>query len=479
MKAALLTDFYQLTMAQALWDAGRAEVESVFYLFFRRAPFKGSYAVFSGLNQVIDFLKDFHFTDDDISYLKNLKSNRGKPIFKNEFLKYLKNLKISVDLNSVKEGCLVFPFEPLIRVQGPIIQCQLLETSLLNLINFSTLISTKASRVKLAAGKDEVIEFGLRRAQGSDGALTASRASFVGGLNSTSNVLAGKIFGIPVRGTHAHSWVMSFPNEKASFEAYAKSMPDNCIFLVDTYSTIEGVKRATKIGKKLEKMGHKLLGVRLDSGNLSYLSKEARKILDKEGFPEAIILASGDLDEYEIERLKKLKSPIDAWGVGTKLVTAYDQPALDGVYKLGAIKDKSGKWNYKMKLTDKDEKMTLPGIIQIRRFASSKGYIRDILFNETNPPLSKNISFVDLKNRKIGSIQNNEWEDLLIPIFRKGECIYKSPNLKEIQNLTIKSLRNFPSDILRFKRPIPYPVALDKNLHDLKTTLIKKLRRKS
>jgi nicotinate phosphoribosyltransferase len=377
----------------------------------------------------------------------------------------------------VREGTVVFPFEPLIRVEGPLVQCQILETPLLNLINFSTLISTKASRVKLVAGNDEVIEFGLRRAQGPDGGLTASRASVIGGIDSTSNVLAGKIFDIPVRGTHSHSWVMSFPNEINSFEAYSKSMPDGCIFLVDTYSTIEGVKRAVEIGKKLRKEGHEFLGVRLDSGDLLKLSKKARKILDSAGFKNALIVGSGDLDEYEIERLKKSKGPINIWGVGTKLVTAFDQPALDGVYKLGAIKYKNGKWDFKMKLTDKDTKMTLPGIIQIRRFFSKKGFSRDILFNETNPPKEKDIPFFDIATKRKGVIpQKSKWIDLLIPVFQTGKCIYSNPPLKEIQNFAKNSLKKLSPGILKFKKPKRFPVGLHKDLHDLKMSLIRKLK---
>ncbi len=475
--SVLLTDFYQLTMAQALWDSGKSEEESVFYLFFRRAPFKGSYAIFSGLYPVTKFIEGFQFLQEDIDYLESLKNNKGSRIFKKKFLIYLKNLKLSVNLSSVKEGSIVFPFEPLIRVQGPILQCQILETALLNLVNFSTLISTKASRVRLAARNDEVIEFGLRRAQGPDGGLTATRASIIGGLNSTSNVLAGKLFKIPVKGTHSHSWVMSFPREIDSFFAFSKSMPEGCIFLVDTYSTIEGVKNAIIVGKKLRENGHEMVGIRLDSGDLIKLSRKSRKLLDDAGFINALIVASGDLDEYEIERLKNLKCPIDIWGVGTRLVTSFDQPALDGVYKLGAIKDKSGKWDFKMKTTDQDSKITLPGVIQIRRFFDSKGAFRDILYNQVNPPATEHISFVDIKEGKKGVIPKGaKWEDLLIPIFQKGKIVYSSPNLFEIQCFATKSLAQFRKDILKLKNPKCYPLGLEKKLYDLRNSLIKKIK---
>lgn len=462
--SALLTDFYSLTMAQALWENKKAEEQSVFYLFFRKAPFNGSFALYSGLSKVMDFIKTYRFRREDLKFLGSLNNSSGKKIFKPAFLNYLANLKLSLDVFSIKEGSVVFPLEPMIRVHGPLIQCQLMETPLLNLINFSTLISTKAARIRLAAQEDEVIEFGLRRAPGPDGGLTASLAAVIGGVSATSNVLAGKKFKIPLRGTHSHSWVMSFAREIDSFRAYAKSMAQECVFLVDTYSTLEGIKNAVLVGRELKAIGGKLLGIRLDSGNLSKLSKKARTILDTAGFSDTKIIASGDLDEYEIYRLKKLKSPIDIWGVGTKLVTGVNQGALDGVYKLGAIKNSKGDWDFKMKFTDKDAKMTLPGIIQARRFFSTKGALQDIIFNEVNPPLKKQMT------------SKNKWIDLLIPVFKKGKCVYHCPSLRNIQNYARKSMGQFPKKYLKLRTAAHYPVDIHKNLLMLKHFLSKILK---
>ncbi|MCA9445228.1 MAG: nicotinate phosphoribosyltransferase, partial [Candidatus Omnitrophica bacterium] len=293
----LLTDLYQLTMAYGYWKTGRAEREAVFHLFFRKNPFKGGYTIAAGLQYVADFVEGFRFSADDIQYLSILTGNDEKPLFEPSFLEYLADLDLRLDVDAVPEGTVVFPHEPLVRVKGPILQCQILETPLLNFINFQSLIATKASRIVTATGGEPVLEFGLRRAQGIDGGLAASRAAYIGGCDATSNVLAGKLFGIPVRGTHAHSWVMSFHNELSAFQEYAEAMPNNCVFLVDTYDTIEGVRNAIEVGKELRESGHEMVGIRLDSGDLAYLSIEARKLLDEAGFPNAAIVASNDLDE--------------------------------------------------------------------------------------------------------------------------------------------------------------------------------------
>src|SRR5688572_20045473 len=277
---ALLTDLYELTMAHGYWKAGVDAKEAVFHLFFRQNPFGSGFSIACGLGYVIDFLKDFRFDEGDTRYLSGLTGNDGRPIFEPEFLSTLRALEITCDIDAIPEGTVVFPHEPLLRVRGPIGQCQLLETALLNLINFQTLIATKAARICISARGDPVLEFGLRRAQGVDGGLAASRAAYIGGCAGTSNVLAGKIFGIPVRGTHAHSWVMSFDTEIEAFRAYADAMPNNCVFLVDTYDTLTGVQHAIEMGKWLRKRGHKLTGVRLDSGDLAWLSIEARRMLD-------------------------------------------------------------------------------------------------------------------------------------------------------------------------------------------------------
>ncbi|MFN0202164.1 MAG: nicotinate phosphoribosyltransferase, partial [Bacteroidia bacterium] len=324
INSPLLTDLYQLTMAYGYWKANRHEEEAVFHLFFRKHPFKGNFTIAAGLQTVIEFIEHFQFQADEIQYLATLTGNDGAALFEPAFLTYLENLRFDGNIHAVPEGTIVHPHEPLLRIQANIVLGQLLETPLLNILNFQTLIATKAARVCLAAKGDAVSEFGLRRAQGKDGALSASRAAYIGGCGSTSNVLAGKVFGIPLKGTHAHSWVMSFAEEIDAFETYAQALPNNCVFLVDTYDTVQGVKNAILVGKQLAAKGYRLAGIRLDSGDLAALSIAARELLDAAGFPDALIVASNDLDEYEIEKLKQQGAKIQVWGVGTKLVTAYD-----------------------------------------------------------------------------------------------------------------------------------------------------------
>src|SRR5687768_12178981 len=379
MISPLCTDLYQLTMASGYFRSGRARDEAVFHLFFRTHPFGGSYAIAAGLEAVVELVEGFRFGADDIDYLASLAAQDGGPEFGADFLDYLRLLRLRVDIDAVPEGNLVFAHEPIVRVRGRLLEAQLLETALLNLINFQTLIATKATRVCQAAAGQPVLEFGLRRAQGVDGGLSASRASYIGGCAATSNVLAGKLYDIPVKGTHAHSWVMSFDSESEAFEGYAKVLPNNCVFLVDTYDTLEGVRRAIIVGKRLRDRGHKLVGIRLDSGDLAYLSIEARKLLDEAGFTDAAIVASNDLDERIIENLKLQGAQIAVWGVGTKLATAYDQPSLGGVYKLGAIQDANGQWQPKLKLSDQVVKTSIPGILQVRRFATSAGFTADMI----------------------------------------------------------------------------------------------------
>jgi nicotinate phosphoribosyltransferase len=313
LNLALLTDLYELTMAYAHWKSGTAQKEAVFNLAFRHQPFHGGFSVACGLGQVLEILEDFAFDGSDLEYLAQLQGNDGKPLFERGFLQYLGQLKFSCDVDAIPEGTIVFPHEPLVQVRGPIIQAQILETLLLNIINFQTLIATKAARICLATRGEPVLEFGLRRAHGIDGALAASRAAYVGGCAATSNVLAGKLFGIPVKGTHAHSWVMSFETEMEAFKAYAEAMPNNCVFLVDTYDTLEGVKGAIEIGRWLRSRGSDLLGIRLDSGDLAYLSIEARTLLDAAGFEKAFIVASNDLDENIIASLKEQGATISVW----------------------------------------------------------------------------------------------------------------------------------------------------------------------
>lgn len=472
--SALHTDLYQLTMAQGYWKLGMHQKEAVFELFFRHPPFSGGYAVASGLQSVIEWLLHYHFTEEDITYLSNVKTSEGFKLFEPEFLQALLSLQLTIDLDAVVEGTIVFAREPLIRVTGQLWQCQLMETLLLNLINFPTLIATKASRVCKAAGNDAVIDFGLRRAQGPDGGLTASRAAFVGGATATSNVLAGMQFGIPVVGTHAHSWIMAFESELESFEAYASVMPQNSILLVDTYESIEGVKNAIKVGLNLKKQGHRLLGIRLDSGDLAALSIKARKMLDEAGFQDAKIVGSSDLDEYAITNLKKAGAKISLWGVGTRMVTGYDQPALGGVYKLMAIKDKNESnkyerlneneelhknkrlnknagWHYKIKRSDDPDKHSVPGIHGVLRIEEQGQYIKDIVYDIFSKDALDIMRFPKV-------------EDLLKPIFREGKLIYTVPTLPEIQSRTKESLKKFPESITALSPTAAYPVELPKEI---------------
>ena len=474
---SVLTDLYELTMANGYRKSNKDREEAVFDLYFRNNPFQGGFTIACGLQYLIDFLQNFQFDESDLHYLSTLKGNDEQPLFESEFLDYLRELKLECDVDAVPEGTVVFPQEPLLRVQGPILQCQILESVCLNVLNFQSLIATKAARICMAARDEPVIEFGLRRAQGIDGAMAASRAAYIGGCVGTSNVLAGKMFGIPVGGTHAHSWVMSFDSELESFLAYAKAMPNNCIFLVDTYDTLEGVKNAVEAGKWLRQQGHRLAGIRLDSGDLAYLSIEARKILDQSGFSDAAILGSNDLDERIIDSLKEQGARINVWGVGTKLVTGYDQPALGGVYKLSAIRGKDGAWKYKLKLSEQSAKVSNPGIQQVRRYFSEEGNIADAIY-DIHSDLSNGCTIVDpfdMTRRKTIS-KETQFSDLLIPIFRGGKCIYNSPALPEIREFAKNNLAPFHFGIKRMLNPHRYPVGLEKSLFDLKTELILKHR---
>ncbi|MDB6152974.1 MAG: nicotinate phosphoribosyltransferase, partial [Chthoniobacteraceae bacterium] len=399
--------------------------------------------------------------------------NDGNPLFEPAFLKYLHEMEWRFDVDGVPEGTVVFPHEPLLRIQGPLIQCQLVETALLNLINFQTLIATKAARVCLAAKGDDVMEFGLRRAQGSDGAMSASRASYIGGCAATSNLLAGQLFGIPVKGTHAHSWVMSFDTEKEAFAAYSKAMPNNAVFLVDTYDTLGGVQNAIEQGDALRERGHKLAGIRLDSGDLAYFSIQARRMLDAAGFPEAVIVASNDLDEYTIASLKQQGARIDVWGVGTKLVTGYDQPALGGVYKLAAVRSGAGAWEHKVKLSEQSSKTSNPGIQQVRRFYQDGHFIGDMIYNLDGPMEQERVLIdqTDLTRRKRIPAGAHS-EELLVPIFRAGTLVYEKPSICASRDRTLKQLNSLHEGHKRFLHPHEYPVGLSPALFDLRTRLI-------
>ncbi len=470
---SLLTDLYELTMAYGYWKRQMAEDEAVFHLIYRKKPFEGGYALAAGLESVIEYVENWHFETSDLDYLATL------GLFEEGFLRYLSEMSFACDIDAVCEGDVVFPYEPLIRVKGPILQAQLLESPLLTLINFPTLIATKAARICSAAGDDPVLEFGLRRAQGIDGAMTASRAAYIGGGDSTSNTLAGKVFGIPVKGTHAHSWIMAFETELESFQAYAEALPGNCVFLVDTYDTIQGVKNAIEVGLWLKKQGHPFLGIRLDSGDINYLSQEARKLLDGSGFQEAKIYASNELNETLIADLKRQGAKVAVWGVGTHLVTGQSQAALDGVYKLSAIRKKGAKeWDYRLKISERMSKISDPGILQVRRYSQPDlGYIADALYNE-GTDMTKGCEIIDpfdpIRKRPLDSSCTSR--DLLVPIFRKGKCVYQRPSLHEIRAYARRELAQFDGGIKRFHNPHSYPVGMEKSLYALKLELIEKIR---
>jgi len=476
----LLTDLYQLSMAAGYWKTGIHERRAVFQLYFRKRPFKGGYALSAGLADALEYLEQLKFSGSDLEFLATLPGGDGRPIFEEGFLKYLEKFQFNCDVAAIPEGTVVFQNEPLLRVEGPILQAQLVETTLLNIINFQTLIATKASRVVEAAAGEPVLEFGLRRAQGVDGALSAARAAYIGGCAATSNVLAGKRYGIPVRGTHAHSWVMAFASELEAFQAYASALPNNVILLVDTYDTIQGVRHAVEVGRKLKASGHKLAGIRLDSGDLAFLSVEARKILDQAGFTDTRIVASNDLDENIIESLKHQGARIDTWGVGTQLVTAFDQPALGGVYKLAAIQDEHGQWQSRIKLSEQAAKVSTPGVLQVRRYHQEGRFIADSIHDRSEPPESGS-TIVDpmdpLRRREIEL--GLAHEDLLIPMMGEGKRLSASPSLEQIRARARAQVGALHPTIRRLLNPHEYPVGLDARLQERRLRMVEEARKKS
>jgi nicotinate phosphoribosyltransferase len=471
--SALTTDLYEVTMACGYWNAGVSDYDAAFHVTFRENPFKGEFTVACGLATAIDFLREFHFDETEIDYLAAQHGNDGKPLFTCGFLDYLRTLRLTCEIDAIPEGTLVFPNEPLIRVCGPIIQCQILETALLNILNFESLIATKAARVCLAAENDPVIEFGLRRAQGVDGGLTAARAAYVGGCAGTSNLQAGQRFGIPVNGTQAHSWIMFFESENEAFEAYAKAMPNNCVFLVDTYNSLDGVRHAIDVGRQLRKNGHEMIGVRLDSGDRVALGIEARRMLDKAGFTNAKIVCSGDLDEHAIADMKRRGAKIDMWGVGTKLTTGQPDAALAGIYKLGAVRRRGGQWQYRIKLSDERTKTSYPGLLQVRRFHQlNGGFVADAIY-EVDHAISEPCEIVDLETEQQTDIPlDTEYTNLLVPIFRKGKLVYQVPELGTSRERTRQQLSRLPPEVARLDNPRAYRVGLEKSLHELRSTLV-------
>lgn len=456
---ALLADLYQLTMAYAHWHSADPEREAVFSLFFREAPFGGGPAIACGLDGVMDYLVDLHFTGDDIDYLAAQRDGRGNRLFDDAFLDYLRQLRFTGDVSAVPEGTAVFPHEPMLRVRAPVLQAQLLETAILNLMNFPTLIASKAARMAHAAGGDPVLDFGLRKAHGPGAGALAARAAYVGGCAGTANVLAGKLFGVPVKGTHAHGWVMAFDDEVDAFRRYAEALPDNCIFLVDTYDTLAGVRHAIEVGHWLRKRGHEMVGIRLDSGELAELAREARRMLDDAGFGNAVIAASSSLDESAIAELKEAEAPIVLWGVGTRLTTGQPDGALDGVYKLTAIRGDDGAWQSRLKLSDSAAKQTSPGIQQVRRYRAGGRPVADWLYDEgeIGAAFESGRSLSD-DGQSVSPPRDADYDDLLQPVISGGEVVYQSPELADVRERAM-------AEYARFAYFHDYPVVLEDRLY--------------
>jgi nicotinate phosphoribosyltransferase len=471
---ALLTDFYELTMAYAAWKTGVDAKEASFALSFRKNPYDGGFTVAAGLEHAIDFIAHCRFTEEDVAFLGDQQGVDGEPLFDRAFLDHLRALELDVDVDAVPEGTVVFPNEPLLRVSGGVVPGMILETALLAIVNFQTLVATKAARVCLAACGEPVLEFGLRRAQGIDGGLAASRAAYVGGCAATSNTLAGKLYGIPVKGTHAHSWVMLHGDEREAFMQYARALPGNCVFLVDTYGSLSGIDHAIEVGRWLRTQGKELVGIRLDSGDLAWLSIRAREKLDAAGFPRAAILASNELDEHIIQSLKDQGATIAVWGVGTRLVTGHGDGALGGVYKLGAIRAGPGAaWEPRVKVSEQVAKTTIPGVLQVRRFSRDGGFLADAIYDEGTglPSPCVIIDPVDPTRRREIE-EGTEGEDQLVPVFRRGKRVYTPPPLDAVRARTAAQLAGFHAGVKRFVNPHQFPVGLERGLYDLRMKLV-------
>jgi nicotinate phosphoribosyltransferase len=470
----LFTDLYELTMSYSYWRAGLHERDGAFHVCYRDNPFRGGYAVAAGLRNAVEFLENLRLDPADRDYLAAQTGNDGEPLFRDEFLQMLVDIDFACDVDAVPEGTVVFPHEPLVRVTGPLWQAQLVETALLNLINFPTLIATKAARVVRGARGDAVVEFGLRRAQGPDGGLTVARAAYIGGCAGTSNTLAGPAYGVPVKGTIAHSWVMCFDDEREAFQAYAEAMPNNALFLVDTYDTLQGVRHAIEAGRWLRENGHEMIGIRLDSGDLAWLSQQARRLLDEAGFEEAVILGSGDLDEHVIDTLKEEGCTISVWGVGTKLATARDDPALGGVYKLSAVRNGDGEWEPRIKLSEQSVKVNNPGVLGVRRFVQDGQPAGDAIYDVHHPPAGRwSIVHPADPNRRKRLPAGEEGDDLLVPVFRDGRRVYDAPPLAQMRRRARDQLASFDRGVTRLADPYPYPAGLEEGLHEEKNRLIR------
>ncbi|WP_186580425.1 nicotinate phosphoribosyltransferase [Aquibacillus kalidii] len=472
---ALHTDLYQINMAETYWEDGVHNRNAVFEIYFRHLPFGNGYGVFAGLERIIHYLNDFQFTKSDIDYLKE---ELGYP---DDFLSYLEGMKFTGTVRSMVEGEMVFANEPILRIEAPLAEAQLVETALLNIVNYQTLIATKASRIKHVVGDETAMEFGTRRAQEMDAAIWGTRAAFIGGFEATSNVRAGKLFHIPVSGTHAHSMIQAYKDEYTAFHKYAQRHKD-CVFLVDTYDTLKsGVPTAIKVAKELgDKINFK--GIRLDSGDLAYLSKEARKMLDEAGFPNTKIVASNDLDEYTILHLKQQGAKIDMWGIGTKLITAYDQPALGAVYKLVAIEDDNGNMTDTIKISGNPEKVTTPGMKRVYRIinqlnSKSEGdYIA--LENEQPNEQDKLKMFHPVHTFVSKFVTDFKAKDLHQEIFVNGKLVYSLPEIREIQAYAKENMALLWDEYKRSMNPEEYPVDLSPDCWENKMRNIEQVRKK-
>ena len=478
----LLTDLYELTMMQGYFETQENQTV-IFDVFFRENPNKGGYSIMAGVDQVIDYIKNLNFSYEDVDYL------RGLGLFSEDFLHYLSGFHFSGDIYAIPEGTVVFPREPLVKVVAPIMEAQLVETAILTMINHQSLIATKAARVVNAARGDGIMEFGLRRAQGPDAGTYGARAAMIGGCIGTSNVLTGQLFDVPVKGTHAHSWIMSFPDEYTAFKKYSELYPDACILLVDTYDTLKsGVPNAIRVFTEMREAGIPLTfyGIRLDSGDLAYMSKKARKMLDEAGFPDAVISASSDLDEYLIDSLKTQGAKINSWGVGTNLITSGDWPAFGGVYKLAAAKDKDdAEFTPKIKLSENSEKVTNPGNKTIYRiYDKETGKIRADLIclaDETFDESKDMIIFDPIETWKKTKIKGGTYtlRELLVPIFQKGACVYTSPSVMEIRDICTREKDTLWEESKRLVNPHEVYVDLSDKLYHIKSDLLEEMSMKA
>ncbi len=474
----LLTDLYEITMMQAYFKNNNKNKKAVFDVFYRKNPMDGGYAISAGLEQVIEYINNLHFTEDDIKYLKSLK------IFEDDFLDYLKNFKFTGDIYAIPEGSVMFPREPMLKVVAPIMEAQFIETAILNILNHQSLIATKAARICYAAEGDGIMEFGLRRAQGPDAGIYGARAAVIGGCVGTSNVLTGQMFDVPVMGTHAHSWIMSFDDEYTAFYTYAKLYPMACTLLVDTYDTLNsGVPNAIKVFKQMKKEGIELknYGIRLDSGDLAYLSKKARKMLDDAGFPDATITASNDLDEFLISSLKMQGAKITNWGVGTNLITSKDCPSFGGVYKLAAIMEDGEIFTPKIKLSDNTEKITNPGNKKIYRiYEKDNNKIKADLICLENETFTENedMHLFDPHEpwkKTILKAGTFTLKELLVKVFENGKCMYHSDSVMKLREFAISEMETLWEETKRFENPHQVYVDLSQKLYDIKISLLEKM----